>query len=99
MSPMIPESSPSAEADKVVKKENCENHANCMKLIQMVLDGEASAEEYERVCDNIGKCIPCERGYNLEKAIKQALQLRVEKKVVPQSLKDCIKDKIKSIGS
>lgn len=91
---MTPESSSSAEAEKVVKKEHCENHANCMKLIQMALDGEASPEELEHVRQNLGNCLPCNRGYNLEKAIKQALQLRVEQKTVPQSLVDCIKSKI-----
>ncbi|MBO9638286.1 hypothetical protein SAMN04488090_4441 [Siphonobacter aquaeclarae] len=91
---MTPESSPSAEAEKVVKKEHCEHHADCMKLIQMVLDGEATPDEIEHVRQNLGKCLPCENGYNVNKAIKEALQFRVEKRDVPQSLVDCIKSKI-----
>lgn len=97
MTPMTPESSSSAEAEKVVKKEQCENHAECMKLIQMVLDGEAGTEEIEHVRQNLGKCLPCTNGYNLQKAIKEALQFRVEHKPVPQNLADCIKSKIQNL--
>ncbi|MCY7349287.1 MAG: hypothetical protein LH606_01285 [Cytophagaceae bacterium] len=79
------------------KKQECSQRAECMKMIQLVLDGEGTPEQIERVSQNIGKCLPCEKGYALEKNIKEALQLRLEKKSVPASLLDSIRSRVSSI--
>jgi anti-sigma factor RsiW len=80
--------------EPIVKKENCSHQADCMKMIQMAIDGEATPEQMQQVSQNLGKCLPCEKSYNLEKAIREALQLRIEKRCVPSSLINCIKQKI-----
>jgi anti-sigma factor (TIGR02949 family) len=75
-------------------KEKCEHHNDCMKLIQMVLDGEATPDQIQHVSQNLGKCLPCQKGYQLEKAVKEALQLRIERKAVPESLAESIRQRI-----
>jgi anti-sigma factor (TIGR02949 family) len=66
-------------------KEKCENHQKCMQMIQAVLDGSASAEEVKHFRDNFEECKPCIDGYHLEKSIKEAMQVKVEKKCCPQA--------------
>jgi hypothetical protein len=81
-------------SNKGVMKEKCENHSNCMKLIQAVLDGSASSEEIEHFKTNIEQCIPCIEGYELEKTIKESLNTKVDKKCCPKSTLEAIKSKI-----
>lgn len=81
----------------VEKKQDCSQRAECRRMIQLVLDGEGTPEQIERVSQNIGKCIPCETGYALEKNIKEALQLRLEKRSVPTSLLDSIRARVASL--
>ena len=92
--PALQASTESMTSQAPAMKTECNHHAECMKMIQMVIDGEATAEQMQQVSQNLGKCLPCEKTYNLEKAIREALQLRIEKKSVPMSLIECIKQKI-----
>jgi len=84
------------EAPKQVMKQKCEHHAECMKIIQSILDDEATDAEKEHFKENIEKCIPCIESYRLEKCIKDSLNLKIEKKPCPQSILDTIITKINS---
>lgn len=75
-------------------KYQCENHQKCMKMIQAVLDGSASAEEVEHFKQNMDACMPCIETYKLEKCVKEAMQVKVEKKCCPEKLVLDIKAKI-----
>ena len=55
-------------------KTNCSHQTDCMKLIQRILDKEASAEEEARFVANKGQCLPCQEGYKLEIALRKALK-------------------------
>lgn len=83
------------EKEIVLKKESCEHHEECMKMVQKVVDGQATDEEIATLKANMKTCTPCENGYALETCLKETIQLRLDKKCVPMSLIDCIK---KSIG-
>jgi hypothetical protein len=83
-----------SEAEKIQKKTSCEHQAECMKMVQLIVDGQASDDQINQFKQNMDKCLPCEKGYELEKCIKETMQLRLEKKCVPSSLIDCIKLKI-----
>ena len=89
--PSVPE-----EAQKKIMKQNCEHHADCMKIIQAILDDEATDAEKDHFRDNMDKCIPCIEAYRLEKCIKDSLSLKVVKKPCPQSILDTIITKINS---
>ncbi len=81
----------SAEIEKPLMKEQCENHVQCMKVIQMILDGEASEDEKEHFRQNMEKCMPCIKTYHLEKCIKDSLQNKVERRPCPERLVAAIK--------
>ena len=70
----------------IIMKQKCENQQKCMKMIQAVLDGSASAEEIEHFKQNMEECMPCIETYRLEKSVKEAMQAKVEKKCCPQSI-------------
>jgi len=75
-------------------KQRCENHQKCMQMIQAVIDGSASEAELEHFKLHMDDCMPCIEGYKLEKSIKDALKLKMEKKCCPQSTVVDIRSKI-----
>lgn len=75
-------------------KQHCENHEKCMEMIQAVLDGSATAEEINTFNKNIKECMPCIEGHNLEKSIKDALKIKLEKKCCPESTLSKIREKL-----
>lgn len=77
-----------------VKKEKCENHEACLKMIQAVLDGSASETEINHFKENLESCLPCIENYELEKSIKSSLQDKLEKKCCPNSIVNQLKVKI-----
>ena len=75
-------------------KTSCENHEKCMRMIQAILDGEATEEEKEHFRDNMDVCMPCINEYHLVKCIKESLCNRLERKTCPDSLVNTIKLKL-----
>lgn len=82
------------EKEIVEKKANCEHQEECMKMVQKIVDGQASEQEITAFKANMKSCLPCENGFALETCLKETIQLRLDKKCVPASLIDCIKQKI-----
>lgn len=81
-------------SDKIGMKEQCENHAKCMEMIQAVLDGSATSEEIEHFKSNLEVCKPCIEGYELEKTIKESLKTKIEKICCPQATINMLKLKV-----
>ncbi len=77
-------------------KQHCEHHAECIKKIQAILDGEATESEKEHFRLNMDKCMPCIQTYHLEKCIKEALHSKVTRKPCPNDLVAAIKAKVNS---
>lgn len=84
------------EAQKQTMKHSCEHHAECMKIIQSILDDEATEAEKDHFRENMDKCLPCIEAYRLEKCIKESLSLKLVKKPCPQSILDTILSKVNS---
>lgn len=83
------------------KKEDEENStpcakkkSDCLKVIQIILDGEASFEEQKHFDDHIAGCMPCFEQFNLDKSIKLAIQTKIDKMDVPTDLVNSIKLRI-----
>ncbi|MHA8051708.1 hypothetical protein V7S79_11410 [Aquirufa sp. ROCK-SH2] len=74
-------------------KTSCEHQSNCMKLIQRILDKEATAEEEAAFLANKDQCLPCQEGYELEMSLKKAIKEKCHKKC-PESLFDEIRAKL-----
>lgn len=75
--------------------ERCKESEKCMEILQLLIDGEANNEQESYFRKHIETCMPCYQYYNLEKAIKEILQTKIERKPVPQDLVNTIKLKIK----
>lgn len=87
--------------NNLMQKENqeqevmCQESKKCIEILELLLDGEATAEQEGFFKSHIEKCMPCYRYYDLEKSIKEILQTKVERKAVPRDLVDSIKSKIR----
>ena len=74
------------------KKENiC---TECLHSLQLLVDGEASKEQEEYFTSHLDECIPCYNAFNVDKSVKEFIQKKIEKKLVPASLIDKIKSAI-----
>lgn len=98
MQTSLPSSSSSPE-EKPPMKERCDHQVDCQKMIQLILDGEATEAQLKKFYTiNLETCRPCIEMYHLEKEIKDLLQGRMEKKCCPGSIVDSIKAKIVSFS-
>ena len=82
-----------------IRQESCTDPKRCMELLRLVIDGQASHEEETTWATHVEECMPCYRKHNLEKAIKEVLVSKVEKKSVPFGLVESIRSKIKDTTS
>jgi mycothiol system anti-sigma-R factor len=68
---------------------------NCLKMLQRILDDEATAEEKNHfLTHHLEECMPCYQNYQLEVTIRQLLKNKCCQDA-PQELVDSIKEKIK----
>ena len=77
-------------------KTNCSHQSDCMKLIQRILDKEATAVEEARFLANKDHCSSCREGHELELALRKALKSKCTSSC-PTGLLDSIRAKISSI--
>jgi anti-sigma factor (TIGR02949 family) len=82
----------SFRAEKII--EICSESEECNKLLQLILDGEASPEEETKFYQHIDKCVYCLNNYELEKSLRQLIKTKIKKQSVPIDLVDSIKMKI-----
>jgi len=75
-------------------KHKCDNQQECLKKLQLFLDGEASPEQCEDFKSNINECMPCFQHYHFDKAIKELLKIKCVSQAPPDLIEN-IKSKIK----
>jgi anti-sigma factor (TIGR02949 family) len=88
-SPVIPQSA---------TKEHCDHQVDCLKMIQLILDGEATEQQLAKLKINLESCQPCIKMYHLEKEVKELLTKRMEKRCCPDELVATIKSRILSFS-
>jgi mycothiol system anti-sigma-R factor len=86
---MTPLSNPFIQADG--------SKPNCMEMLQLILDGEATTEQQDYFRSHMDKCAPCFKSYNLNMSIKDLLKTRCCGDPVPQGLVEQIKMQISQI--
>lgn len=96
MQTSLPSSSPSSPHPAM--KENCSHQVDCLKMIQLILDGEATEQQLAKLQINLESCQPCIRMYHLEKEVKELLTKRMEKRCCPDELVATIKSRILSFS-
>jgi anti-sigma factor (TIGR02949 family) len=80
--------------DDSPKKQECENQRECMAMLQLIVDGEASHDQKEHFLKHhLEECMPCYKSYHLEVAIRELLKNKCTGHA-PQELVDSIKAKV-----
>lgn len=76
------------------RKRDCPNKRECFEMLQLIIDGEATAEQREIfMTQHLEECLPCYRNYHLEMAIRQLLKLKCSS-LAPPELVDDIRKKV-----
>lgn len=68
--------------------------ADCLKLLNLVLDSAATPEEEKNFKEHLKKCMPCYEKYNLDMAIKKLIQEKCCGKQVPEGLVASIRSQV-----
>lgn len=80
--------------DQSNMKQDCENSRECLEMLQLILDGEATAQQKEHFLkQHLEQCMPCYKNYHLEVAIRQLLKTKCTQHA-PQELVDDIRKKV-----
>lgn len=66
----------------------------CMEMLQLILDGEATAEQRDYFNAHMDRCMPCFKSYHLDIKIKELLKSKCCGGQVPADLVDQIKFQI-----
>ncbi|MEP4133732.1 MAG: anti-sigma factor [Cyclobacteriaceae bacterium] len=72
----------------------CSEFKNCLKILHLMLDDEASKDEEAYLTEHIEKCMFCFEQYEVEKQIRELLRTKSAKMTVPADLANLIKSKI-----
>jgi anti-sigma factor (TIGR02949 family) len=75
-------------------KDDCTNKRDCLEMLQLILDGEATPEQKADFKLHIDDCLPCFRHYHFDQAIKELLKVKCTS-MAPPDLIDSIKSKLK----
>jgi len=79
------------------RKLKCSDENKCFELLESILDGEGEADTKEVLDEKLAKCQPCFEHYHLEKVIKEILQNKCTKHMLPSELAETIRQKIQEI--
>ena len=80
--------------DQSKMKQDCSNQKDCMQMLQLIVDGEATTEQREHFLKHhLEECLPCYRNYHLEVEIRQLLKSKCSGQA-PQDLIDTIRSRV-----
>ena len=83
--------------DQSNMKKNCSNQRECLEMLQLILDGEATPEQKANFKSHVDECMPCFQNYHFDQAIKELLKLKCTHDA-PTDLISSIKSKISAAG-
>lgn len=80
--------------DQSKMKQDCSNKKDCMEMLQLIIDGEATNEQREHFLKHhLEQCLPCYKNYHLEVEIKELLKTKCCGQA-PQDLIDTIRARV-----
>ena len=84
--------------DQSHKKQECENQRDCLAMLQLIVDGEATPEQKDHfLTHHLEECMPCFQHYHFDQAITELLKLKCTHDA-PTDLITSIKNKISAAG-
>jgi anti-sigma factor (TIGR02949 family) len=78
-----------------MKEKPCEDHEYCIKVLNLIIDGEANEAEILFFNNHIKECLHCSEYYSIEQAIREAIRKKMEKKEAPAELIQTLRTKVK----
>ncbi len=76
------------------RKHDCPNQRECLEMLQLILDGEATQEQKDNFLTvHLESCMPCYRNYHLEVAIRELLKSKCSSHA-PEELVEDIKRRV-----
>jgi len=87
-------STDSHDKDPSIDKSNQPNHGECLRILNLVLDEEATDEEREYFKSHLQNCMPYYEIYNVDLKIKELIKKNCCNKEVPKDLVNSIREKI-----
>ena len=75
---------------------NCSDFDKCLRILNLMLDEEATTGQEDFFYSHIEKCITCFSHYNVEKQLRQLLRSKLKKHPVPTELAREIRNRIVS---
>lgn len=72
----------------------CAEFRNCLTILHLMLDNEATDEQEEYLNAHIENCMYCFEQYEVEKQIRELLKTKLSKQEVPADLAQTIRSKV-----
>jgi anti-sigma factor (TIGR02949 family) len=80
--------------DQSKMKQDCSNSRECLQMLQLILDGEATPQQKDEFLkEHLEQCMPCYKNYHLEVAIRELLKAKCTQHA-PPDLVDVIRKKV-----
>ena len=73
---------------------SCNDFEKCLKILNYILDEEATKDQEDFFYAHIEKCIVCFSHYNIERQLRQLIKSKVNQKQFPAELASEIRNKI-----
>ena len=70
------------------------DHSECLRILNLVLDGEANDEEKAIFKTHLQNCMPYYEIYNVDQTIRELLKKNCKDKQLPADMKEEIKSRI-----
>lgn len=80
------------------KKKNgkpCLDHEECIRVLNLIIDGEANEIEQRFFHSHIQDCLHCSHYYTVEQSIREAIKKKLTKKEAPEDLIQSVRSKLK----
>lgn len=66
----------------------------CMEMLQLILDGDATAEQRDQFKAHMDECMPCYKSYQLDVTLRELLKTKCSGNGAPSELVEKIKTQI-----
>jgi len=81
--------------EKKKKDKPCEDHEECIRVLNLIIDGEANEIEQNFFHTHIMDCMQCTHYYTVEQSIREAIKKKLTKKEAPEDLIQSVRSKLK----
>ena len=72
----------------------CNEFEKCLRILNLMLDNEATEEEEAYFKSHIKSCMVCFAHCNIEKQLRQLIRTRIDQKIIPKELASEIRNTI-----